>query len=80
MILISNPIADLASICVPLFMICLMKHMLCMTSSMAVMNVNVRKVAGLHQLHELTLLKEFQSKPQTLSQAMALNMVSKNTL
>ena len=41
----------------------------CESSADAVMNMNVRKAARLHQLHELALLKELQSEPQTLSQA-----------
>ena len=50
----------------------------CESSANAVMNTNVRKAARLHWLHELALLKELQSESQTLSQATALNMVSKN--
>jgi hypothetical protein len=38
----------------------------------AAMNVNVRKVAGLQQLHELALLKELQAEPWPLSLAPAL--------
>ena len=51
----------------------------CESSVDAAMNVNVRKAARLHQLYELTLLKELQSEPQALSQATALNTVLKNT-
>ena len=40
-------------------------------------NANVRKAAGLHQLHELALLKELQSKPRTLSLAMATALKKK---
>jgi len=43
----------------------------CKSSADAVVNVNVRKVARLHWLHELALLKELQSKLRTLSSAMA---------
>jgi len=49
----------------------------CESSADAAVNANVRKVAGLHQLHELALLKEHQSKPRTLSLAMAMAMASK---
>jgi len=43
----------------------------CESSADAAVNVNVRKAAGLHQLHELALLKELQSELRTLSSAMA---------
>jgi len=49
----------------------------CESSADAVVNVNVRKVAGLHWLHELALLKELQSEPQTLSLAMAMALKNK---
>jgi hypothetical protein len=39
----------------------------CQTSADAVLNNNVRKAAGLHQLHELDLLKELQAEPQALA-------------
>jgi len=43
----------------------------CESSADAAVNANVRKVARLHWLHELALLKELQSKPRTLSLATA---------
>jgi len=51
----------------------------CESSADAAVNVNVRKVARLHWLHELALLKELQSKPRTLSLAMALKKNPEHT-
>jgi len=39
----------------------------CQSSADAALNANVRKAAGLHQLHELALLKELQAEPQALA-------------
>jgi hypothetical protein len=46
----------------------------CESSAYAAVNANLRKAAGFHQLHELTLLKELQAKPLALSSAMAMAM------
>jgi len=43
----------------------------CKSLADAVVNVNVRKAARLHQLHELALLKELESELRTLSLATA---------
>ncbi|KAF8238553.1 hypothetical protein L208DRAFT_1241730 [Tricholoma matsutake] len=44
----------------------------CESAADAEMNVNLRKAAGFHHLHELALLKEIQSKPSKLTPAPAL--------
>src|SRR3981189_599237 len=46
----------------------------CESSADAAVNTNVRKAAGFHQLHELTLLKELQAKPLALSSTTAMAM------
>src|SRR3981189_1272039 len=44
----------------------------CESSADATVNMNVRKVAGFHQLHELTVLKEPYAKPPALSSTTAM--------
>src|SRR3981189_1876529 len=43
----------------------------CESSADAAVNANVRKAAGFHQLHELTVLKELHAKPPALSSTTA---------
>jgi hypothetical protein len=45
----------------------------CESSADAALNANVRKVAGFHALHELSVLKELHAEPQ------ASALASKNT-
>ena len=48
----------------------------CESSADAAVNANVRKAAGFHQLHELTVLKELHAKPPALSSTTATAMAT----